>query len=99
MRLHHDSASTVQVDSAQTSAVGSSGSVAGAGSGSKAGVQRGEAAGSQDSIAISGPSSALNRLTGDRATRIEQLTAAVRAGSYQIGSSALSSSIVNHAVS
>jgi anti-sigma28 factor (negative regulator of flagellin synthesis) len=52
-----------------------------------------------DSIQISGPTAALNRLSADRTARIQQLTALVRGGSYQVSSSLVGSAIVNDAVS
>lgn len=52
-----------------------------------------------DSIQISGPSSALNRLSTDRTARIEQLTALVQGGSYQVSSAGVGHSIVEDAVS
>jgi anti-sigma28 factor (negative regulator of flagellin synthesis) len=58
----------------------------------------GDSAGA-DSIHISGPSSALNRLSADRTARIEQLTAQVQGGSYQVSGAQVSRSIVDQAVS
>lgn len=52
-----------------------------------------------DSIQISGPSSALNSLSADRAARIQQLTAQVQSGSYQVSGSLVSRAIVGDAVS
>lgn len=52
-----------------------------------------------DSIQISGPSSALNRLSADRTARIQQLTAQVQAGSYNVSGSRISHAIVGYAVS
>jgi len=52
-----------------------------------------------DSIQISGPSSALNLLSSDRAARIQQLTAQVQAGSYNVSGPKVSQAIVGHAVS
>jgi hypothetical protein len=51
-----------------------------------------------DSIQISGTSSALSRLTTDRAARIQQLTALVQNGSYQVPSSRVGRAIVEDAV-
>jgi anti-sigma28 factor (negative regulator of flagellin synthesis) len=56
-------------------------------------------AGGTDSIQISGASSALNRLSTDRAARIQQLTAQVETGSYNVPASEVSQAIVGHAVS
>src|SRR5580698_3026483 len=52
-----------------------------------------------DSIQISGPSSALNRLSTDRAARVQQLTAQVETGAYNVPASEVSQAIVGHAVS
>ena len=52
-----------------------------------------------DSIQISGPSSALSQLSNDRAARIQQLTAQVQAGSYNVAGSQVSRAIVGDAVS
>ncbi len=99
MRLHLNSA-TPTADTAQGVAQGVApgASLAPSGAASTTDAQR-SSGGSQDSIAISGPSSAFNRLTTDRAVRVEQVAASVRAGSYQIASSTLSSAIVAHATS
>lgn len=58
----------------------------------------GDSAGA-DSIQISGPSSALNRLAADRAEQIQQLTVQVQAGSYNVPGSQVSQAIVGNAVS
>jgi hypothetical protein len=52
-----------------------------------------------DSIQISGPSNALNSLSADRAARIQQLTAQVQGGTYQVSGSLVSRAIVGDAVS
>lgn len=52
-----------------------------------------------DSIQISGPSSALSSLSADRAARVQQLTALVQGGSYQVSSSQVGRAIVDNAVS
>jgi anti-sigma28 factor (negative regulator of flagellin synthesis) len=54
---------------------------------------------SGDSIQISGASSALNRLSADRAARIQQLTALVQGGSYQVSGAQVGRAMVDHAVS
>ena len=95
MRLHLNS--TTPADTTQAQGVAPGASVVPSRTASTSDVQR--TSGSQDSIAISGPSSAFNRLTTDRASRVEQVAALVRAGSYQISSSTLSSAIVAHAIS
>jgi anti-sigma28 factor (negative regulator of flagellin synthesis) len=99
MRLHLNPTTTTPADTAQggTQGVARGSSVAPSGAASTSDAQR--SSGSQDSIAISGPSSAFNRLTTDRASRVEQVAALVRAGSYQISSSTLSSAIVGHSIS
>jgi anti-sigma28 factor (negative regulator of flagellin synthesis) len=91
MRLHLDSAIPRPADTGQSNAV--------AGSGSPGGVRGQGSAGSTDSVAISGPSAALGLLASQRAARIEQLSAAIRSGAYQIPSSAIGSAIVAQAVS
>jgi hypothetical protein len=58
----------------------------------------GDAGAGADSIHISGPSSALNRLSADRAVRIQELTAQVQGGTYLVSSPRVSRSIVEHAV-
>jgi anti-sigma28 factor (negative regulator of flagellin synthesis) len=63
------------------------------GSGSHRGLSRSGAT-AADSIGISGPSAALGKLAADRTERIRQLTQAVRSGSYQAPSAAISASIV-----
>jgi anti-sigma28 factor (negative regulator of flagellin synthesis) len=70
----------------------------GSGSGSGSGRIGGDSAGG-DSIQISGPSSALNLLSTDRAARVQQLTAQVQTGSYNVASPKVSQAIVGYAVS
>jgi anti-sigma28 factor (negative regulator of flagellin synthesis) len=53
----------------------------------------------QDSIQISGPSNALNRLATGRAQQLQQLTLSVQSGSYQVSSSRVGNAIVDHAIS
>jgi anti-sigma28 factor (negative regulator of flagellin synthesis) len=48
-----------------------------------------------DSIRISGASSALASLATDRAARIQQLTAQVHAGTYNVPSSQISQAIIS----
>ena len=50
--------------------------------------------GSQDSVAVSGASSAFSASFSDRAARVAQLTAAYQNGSYHVSSAAVSQSIV-----
>jgi anti-sigma28 factor (negative regulator of flagellin synthesis) len=57
-----------------------------------------DSSGSQDSIRISGASSALNSMATDRAARIRQLTAAVHSGSYGVSGAAVASAIVTHSL-
>ena len=99
MRLHLNSTTPTPADTALGGAQGVApgASVVPSGAASTSDVQR--SSGSQDTIAISGPSSAFNRLTTDRASRVDQVAALVRAGSYQIASSTLSSAIVAHSIS
>src|SRR6266581_1630964 len=47
-----------------------------------------------DSIGLSGTSAALNRFFGERSDRIQQLTDAVRSGTYSVPSAAVSGAIV-----
>ena len=53
----------------------------------------------QDSVALSGPSAALSRLAADRAARVQQLSAAVRSGSYSVSSAAIGSALLRHSTS
>jgi anti-sigma28 factor (negative regulator of flagellin synthesis) len=50
-------------------------------------------------VQISGPSSALNHLASERAARIEQLSALVQGGSYEVSSAKVGGAIVSDAVS
>jgi anti-sigma28 factor (negative regulator of flagellin synthesis) len=50
-----------------------------------------------DSIRISGASSALTGVAANRAARVQQLTAQVQAGSYNVPSSLISQALVAHA--
>ncbi len=58
----------------------------------------GDAAGA-DSIRISGASSGLAGLAADRAAHIQQLTAQVQAGTYNVPSPRISQAMVAHATS
>ena len=72
--------------------------IAPAGSGTFSGGSTEPAGGrSGDSIGISGISLALNQLSTDRTSRIQQLTASVRSGEYGVSSAAVSSAIVAYA--
>ena len=96
MRLQLDSV----LSGADSTKPGAIGQPAAAGdSGSGAGRIGSSASGTQDSIQISGPSSALNRLATDRVVRIQQLTSAVQGGSYQVSSAKVGRAIVEHATS
>jgi anti-sigma28 factor (negative regulator of flagellin synthesis) len=95
MRLQLDPALT---GTGITGAVEAGQTVPAGGSGSDSRRISGDSAGT-DSIQISGPSSALNRLSTDRAARIQQLTAQVQSGSYNVSGSEISRAIVGHAVS
>lgn len=86
----------LQLDSTQLSTVGNQATegVADSGQASRAAASR--SAGAGDSISLSGASNALNQFAADRTARIQQLTAAVQNGTYQVSSSALSSAIVGN---
>jgi hypothetical protein len=99
MRLHLNSTTPTPVDTSQGGAQGVAAGASVVPSGAASTSHAQQSSGSQDSIAISGPSSAFNRLTTDRASRLAQVAASVRAGSYQIASSTLSSAIVGHSIS
>ncbi len=58
----------------------------------------GDSAGS-DSILLSATSNALQTLSADRAARVQQLSALVQSGSYQVSGSQVSRAIVDDAVS
>jgi hypothetical protein len=94
----------LQLDAASTGAgitgAGETGRTAPPESGSGSDSRRigGDSAGA-DSIKISGPSSALNLLSSGRAARIQQLTAQVQTGGYNVSSPKVSQAIVGHAVS
>jgi anti-sigma28 factor (negative regulator of flagellin synthesis) len=52
-----------------------------------------------DSVSISGASSALNQSTAERSARIEQLTALVQGGSYDVSSTVVGHAVVGNALS
>ncbi|MDE3196149.1 MAG: flagellar biosynthesis anti-sigma factor FlgM [Acidobacteriota bacterium] len=58
---------------------------------------RSQGGGQQDSVAISDISSVLAHSTADRASRVSQIAAAVRGGTYQVTSAAISRALVAHA--
>jgi anti-sigma28 factor (negative regulator of flagellin synthesis) len=95
MRLHLDS---VAGGSPETSGAGQTAGAGLSGS-SRAGSRQSNPAAFPDSVSISDTGSVIARNAADRASRIEQLTASVRAGSYQVSSSVLSSAIVAQATS
>jgi anti-sigma28 factor (negative regulator of flagellin synthesis) len=79
---------------------GDTGQTAGAGATNNSNAGRiGDSTAGGDSIQISGPSTALNSLSADRAARLQQLTAQVQGGSYQVSGSLVSRAIVGDAVS
>jgi anti-sigma28 factor (negative regulator of flagellin synthesis) len=51
-------------------------------------------AGGQDTIKISGASSALTRMASERAARIQQLTSAVQNGAYQVSGATVAKAMV-----
>jgi anti-sigma28 factor (negative regulator of flagellin synthesis) len=95
MRLHLDPATTQPADTGQAASVSNATSTAA--SASSAGIRGQSSSGSGDSIAISGPSAALNQFSTQRAARLQSLSAAVGNGSYQVPSAAISGAIVAHA--
>jgi anti-sigma28 factor (negative regulator of flagellin synthesis) len=96
MRLQLDTALS-GADSTKSDAIGQPAAAGDSGSDSRR--VGSSVSGAQDSIQISGPSSALNRMATDRAARIQQLTSAVQGGSYQVSSAKVGSAIVDHAAS
>jgi anti-sigma28 factor (negative regulator of flagellin synthesis) len=88
MRLHLDSSISGPADTRASSvtAGGSSSTARSAGGG-----------GSRDSISISGTATALNQIAADRATRIQQISDAVRSGVYQVSSATIASAMVTQA--
>jgi hypothetical protein len=95
MRLQLDTALT-GTGVAGSGETGQAGAVGGARPGS--GRSTGSTSGG-DSIQISGPSSALNRLSADRTARVQQLTALVQGGTYQVPGAQVSRALVDHAAS
>jgi len=57
------------------------------------------AADSPDKISISGPSSALNRLAGERASRVQQLSLSIKNGTYNVSSQTIGAAIVASGIS
>jgi anti-sigma28 factor (negative regulator of flagellin synthesis) len=91
MRLQLDSTLTGTSDLAATTAA-----QAAANSAPKFGQDN---AGGQDSSYVSGTSNILMNAGSDRAARIQQLTALVQSGSYQVSSSDISRSMVGDSLS
>jgi hypothetical protein len=93
----------LQLDTALTgtgvTGAGETGQTVPPGSGSGSGSRIGGDSAGGDSIQISGPSSALNLLSTDRAARIQQLTDQVGSGSYNVSSPRVSQAIVGYAFS
>jgi len=94
MRLQLDSAST-GTGITRSGETGQTAPVGGPGAESR---RVGDSTGT-DSIQISGPSSALSSLSAARAARVQQLTALVQSGSYQVSSSQVGRAIVDDAFS
>jgi anti-sigma28 factor (negative regulator of flagellin synthesis) len=90
MRLQLDTTTLTPADGGRVTAPSSSG----APDDVRAGERR---AANTDSIGISGTSAALSQLSGERAERIQQLTSAVRAGTYGVSGAAISNAIVTQA--
>jgi anti-sigma28 factor (negative regulator of flagellin synthesis) len=92
----------LQLDSALTGAgiarSGETGQTAPTGGGAADSRRIGDSTG-VDSIQISGPSSALSNLSAERTARVQQLTALVQGGSYQVPSSRVGRAIVDNALS
>ena len=95
MRLQLDTSLAGTIESTGTAAVGTQ--VAGLRGSVSAGTSA-EAAGSTDSALISGPSNLLGRLSTDRGARIEQLTASVQTGSYQVSSALIGRALITEAL-
>ena len=95
MRLQLDSAVT-GTGITRSGETGQTAPVGGPGAGS--GRIQSESSGA-DSIQISGPSTGLNRSFTDRAARIQQLTAVVQGGNYQVSGTKVGRAIVDDALS
>lgn len=96
MRLQLDSSSG-NTDPTKAGGIGQAAALADSGSDSRR--IGSSVSGAQDSIQISGASTALNRLATDRTARIQQLTTAVQSGAYQLSSLQVGSAIVEYAAS
>ena len=89
MRLHLDSSISGASDPSQVAQTG--------GASTRGGARAGDSSAGSDSSSVSSLSSSLNELSSQRGARIEQLTAAVRSGQYQVSSAVLSGAIVGQA--
>ena len=85
MRLEVDSATIRPQDTGGVTAAGAYGSH------SRAGVSN---TGSSDSAQVSGTSQLLNSLSAERSSRIQQLSAAVRSGTYNVSSAAIGKALI-----
>jgi anti-sigma28 factor (negative regulator of flagellin synthesis) len=90
MRLQLDTSTLTPADSGRVASPASSG----APSDVRAGERR---TANTDSIGISGTSAALSQISGERAERIQQLTSAVRAGTYRVSGTAIGNAVVAQA--
>jgi anti-sigma28 factor (negative regulator of flagellin synthesis) len=90
MRLQLDSSTVTSADNARIASTASAGARTGSRTVDRVGTNT-------DSIGISGTSAALSRLSGERTERIQQLATAVRAGSYNIPSAAIASTLLAQA--
>jgi len=89
----------LQLDTTLSGAAGTSHTSQTAGAGPAGSSIRQSQGGSQDSVSISDVSSVVASNAAGRATRVEQICAAIRNGTYQVPSAAISRSIVAHAAS
>jgi hypothetical protein len=90
MRLQLDTSTLTAPDSGRIASPGAPGTTGDTRAG-------GRQAKNIDSIGISGTSAALGQISSERAHRIQQLTTAVRAGTYSVSGAAISSTIVSQA--
>ena len=87
----------LQLDSPSSTAGPQAGAVSGVAARPDAARASRYGTGSGDSVSISSASSALGRLSSERAARVAQLSAAVQSGSYQVAGSLIAASILGHA--
>lgn len=90
MRLHLDSSATGPLGVQSSSVSGSSSTSSG---------RSQDTHGSKDSISISTTSAALSQIASDRASRIQQISNAITAGTYQVSSAAVGRALVAQAFS